>query len=389
MKKFGYKLASNNFLHAIGAYHLPVFYIMSPTDLQCWADQALLDGGVDSIMKKYLTNEGWNDNDIKMLAFAIKFWRQATRSRSTKEREANTQYFLAALFVHKGLDTVMPIRLSMCEEGDTGGFLKNKKLVKSMGKSLFESTEFERFRYQTKKHDIQLGDVSSLDYGVKHICPKSIVIKFEGKISYLIERTSPKTKMFFRDPSADKSRTRKIKELKIEWKKAGKVSIWDKVSIKSVAMGVRYDEPTDVYTVSDRTVYVELELGGKEVEKALRLAGGEEGNLKMTSKSNLKQYVPKERWEVFDEDIETAKKDFASKNTKLLNEATGEKKQKSRNALEQLKLHFGNSKNLAEVDYEEPEEAENRAANSNRAISVTSGEDTNMSDVNQSSDGEL
>lgn len=350
---------------------------MSPTDLQCLADQALLDGSVDSIMKRHLTDRGWDEVDIKKLAFTAKFWREATRSRSTKEREANMQYFLAALTVHKGLETVMPNRRSIYEDGDTAKFLDAKRLVKNMGNSLFQSTEFEKFKYATKKHNVQLGDVSSLDYGVKHICPKGIVIKFEGKISYLIERTSPKTKMFFRDPSADKSRTRKIKELKIEWKKAGKVSIWDKVSIKSVAMGVRYDEPTDVYTVSDRTVYVEIGLGGKEVEKAFRLAGGE-GNLIMTSKSNLKQYVPKERWGGFDEEIEAAKKVFADKNTKLLNEAGEEKKQKSRKALEQLRLHFGNSKNVAEVDYEEPEEAENRAANSNRAISITSGDDEDM-----------
>jgi hypothetical protein len=48
--------------------------------------------------------------------------------------------------------------------------------------------------------------------------------------------------------------------------------------------------------------------------------------------------------------------------------------------LEKLKLYFGNSKNPAEVDYKEPEEAENSAANSNRAISVTSGEDMDISD---------
>ena len=351
---------------------------MSPTDLQYVADQALLNS-VDSITKRYLTDLGWDDDDIKKLAFTVKFWREATRSRNPKEREANMQYFLAALTVHKGLETVMPNRCSIYVDGDTAKFLGNHKLVKNMGKNLFQSPQFEKFKYGTKSHNIQLGDVSSLDYGVKHICPKGIVVKFEGKISYLIERTTPKIKMFFRDPSADKSRTRKIKDLEIEWKKTGKVSIWNEVSVKSVAMGVRYDEPTNVYTVSDRTVYVELELGSKKVEDAFRLAGGE-GNLKMTSKSNLKQYVPKERWEDFDEGIEAAKKLFADKNTKLLNEANGDKRQKSRDALEKLKQHFGNSKNLVEVDYKETEEAENRAANSNRAISVTSGEDMDISD---------
>jgi hypothetical protein len=351
---------------------------MSPTDLQYLADQALLNG-VDPITKRNLTDQGWDDDDIKKLAFTVKFWREAIRSKNPKERETNMQYFLAALTVHKGLETVMPNRLSIYVDGDTARFLENIRLVKNMGTKLFQSTEFERFKYGTKNHNIQLGDVSSLDYGVKHICPKGIVIKFEGKISYLIERTTPKIKMFFSDPSADKTRTRRIKDLSIEWKKTGKVSIWDGVSVKSVAMGVRYDEPTNVYTVSDRTVYVELELGSKKVENAFRLAGGA-GNLKMTSKSNLKQYVPKERWEFFDEGIEAAKKVFADKNTKLLNEANEDKKQKSRDALEKLKQHFGNSKNLVEVDYEETEEAENRAANSNRAISVTSGEDMDISD---------
>jgi hypothetical protein len=352
---------------------------MSPTDLQYVADLALLNG-VDLITKRNLTDQGWDDDDIKKLAFTVKFWREAIRSKNPKERETNMQYFLAALTVHKGLKTVMPNRLSICVDGDTAKFLDNKRLVKDMGNQLFQSPEFKRFKYGTKNHTTQLGDVSSLDYGVKHICPKGIVIKF-GKISYLIERTTPKIKMFFSDPSADKSRTRKIKDLEIEWKKTGKVSIWNKVSVKSVAMGVRYDEPTNVYTVSDRTVYVELELGSKEVKDAFRLAGGKEGNLEMTSKSNLKHYVPKERWDDFDESIEAAKKDFADKNTRLLNEASEDEKQKSRDALEKLKLYFGNSKNPAEVDYKEPEEAENSAANSNRAISVTSGEeDVDMSD---------
>jgi hypothetical protein len=350
---------------------------MSPTDLQYVTDQALLNG-VDPITKRYLTDQGWDDDDIKKLAFTVKFWREAVRSKTPKERETNVQYFLAALTVHKGLGIVMPNRLSIHEDGDTTKFLENNRMVKNMGKKLFQSPEFGRFKYGTKNYNIQLGDVSSLDYVVEHICPKGIVIKFERKISYLIERTTPKIKMFFSDPSADKPRTRRIKDLEIESEKTGKVSIWDGVSVKSVAMGVRYDEPTNVYTVSDRTVYVELELGSK-VENAFRLAGGE-GNLKMTSKSNLKQYVPKERWEDFDEGIEAAKKVFADKNTKLLNEANGDKKQKSRDALEKLKQHFGNSKNLVEVDYKETEEAENRAVNSNRAISVTSGEDMDTSE---------
>lgn len=362
----------------MGANHLPVSYTMSPTDLQYYADRIFLDG-VNSITKRYLTDQGWDEDDIKKLAFALKFLREKFRSRSVKECEANMHHFLAALTAHKGLETVMPIRLSMFEDGDTEEFLKNKRLVKDMGKKMYKSSEFVKFKYETTSNNVHLGDISGFDYRVKHICPKGIVINFEGKISYLIERTNPKTRMFFGNPSANKPRTRKIKDLEINWKNAGEVSIWDKVSIKSVSMGVRYDEPTNVYTLSHKTVYVELELESKEVEDAFRSTGGE-GNLKMTSKSNLKQYVPKKRWESFDGDIEAAKKVFANTNSKVLNEASEESRQKSRKALEQLKLHFGNSKDLAEVDYEEPEMAGNRGTSSARAISVGSDEDTNMSD---------
>ena len=354
---------------------------MSPTDLQCVVDKVLLDG-VDPITERYLTNQGWDGDDIKKLAFTAHFWREATRSKSIQEREANMQYFLAALSAHKGLETVMPNRRSMYVDGDTSNFLENKKLVRNIGKKLFRSDEFKKFQYKTKNDNIQLGDVSSLDYGVKHICPRGIVIKFEGKISYLIEKVIPKVGMFFGDPSADKSRTRKIKDLKIQGKDESKVSIWDKVSIKSVAMSVRYDEPTSIYTVSDRPVYVELDLGTKDVEKAFRKAGGE-GNLNMASKSNLKGYVPKERWEDLVKGIEAAQKNFADKNTKLLNEASADERQRSRDALEKLRSYYKNSKRLAEVDYKEPEEAEVRAANSNEAVSITSGddEDTDMSDA--------
>ena len=348
---------------------------MSPTDLQCVVDKVLLDG-VNPIIERYLTDQGWDGDDVKKLAFTAHFWRESTRSRSIQEREANMQYFLAALTAHKGRKIVMPIRCSMHMDGDTSNFLNNKELVRNIGRKLFKSDEFKKFQYRTNDN-IQLGDVSSLDYGVEHICPRGIVIKFEGKISYLIEKVIPKVEMFFGDPSAKKPRTKKIKDLKIEVKDEGEVSIWDKVSIKSVAMSVRYDEPTKIYTVSDRPVYVELDLGSKDVEKAFRKAGGE-GNLNMASKSNLKGYVPKERWEDLVKGIEAAQKDFADKNTKLLNEAN--ERQRSRDALEKLRSYYKNSKRLAEVDYKEPEEAEDRAANSNRAISVASGddEDTDM-----------
>lgn len=347
------------------------------TDVQLLTSQILLEG-VDPVRKQFLSDNGWSEKHIKKLMYTIHFRRMAMLSKEPKNREIYMQYFLAALSVHKGFQIVLPPLLSLYQLGDTAPFIEDKNAMNTMGKALFKDDDFKNYKYESRRPNVQLGDITGCHYKVKHECPKGVVVLFEKKVSYLIERTS-KVPMFFRNPDGKKKRRNDIKEL---------VSAWDEVSIQSVAMAVRYDQSNNVYVRSGSIVYVILKMSPKAERKFTSKVGGG-GSLKIASQSNLKQYVPSDRWKTFKVDIEKAIKKFDKDSAKLLNSGSEETKAKLRAGFDQLNMYYQNSDHDVVIDYDEPEEVEARIAGDGEAANKTSDDDTGMSDASEASNESL
>lgn len=321
-------------------------------------------------MKQYLIDQTWNEDDIKKLAYAIKFWRDAVISNEEETRLCNLQHFIALLSAHKGLDVVLPIRLSASKAGDTASFISEKKTRIAMGKTLFKDADFENFRYEVIAQHVQLRDISGCKYAIKHICPSGVVVIFEKKMLYLMERKS-KEPMFFRDPKTNVPRRNAIKALE---------DSWNEVSIKSVARSVSRDHSNDVYVSSSKVVYVELAMS-EAVEKRFKKKGGPLGNIKIATQSNLKQYVPGPRWKTFGEDIKALVSKFDEDNKKLLNAGNESKKQKLRTAFDQLQAYCKDGNNPVVVDYKEPEDLEYSGVERATTVPIEAASDIHMSDV--------
>jgi hypothetical protein len=337
-------------------------------ELPYYVDQALLNG-LSSKIKLYLIEQGWNEDDIKKLAYAIQFWRAAGMSIDIDTRMSKMQHCIAVLSALKGLKFVLPIRLSASTTGDTDPFISERAIRKAMGKRLFEEADFENFRYEVVAPHVKLRDISGCKYAVKHICPTSVVVIFEDKMLYLMERKSTQP-MFFRDPKTNPTRRNAIKALEASWKA---------VSIKSVARYVSYDQSNDVYVSSSNVVYVELAMS-EATEKEFREKGGPSGNIKIATQSNLKQYMPGARWNTFKEDIKALVTKFDDDNRELLNEGDESRKQKLRTGFDQLKAYCKDKDNTVIVDYEEPEDLEHRAAGRAASVPIEVASDTEMSD---------
>jgi hypothetical protein len=337
-------------------------------ELPYYVDQALLNG-LSSKIKLYLIEQGWNEDDIKKLAYAIQFWRAAGMSIEEDTRMGKMQHCIALLSALKGLKVVLPFRLSASKTGDTEPFISQRAIRKAMGKRLFEDADFENFRYEVVAQHVKLRDISGCKYAVKHICPTSVVVIFEEKMLYLMERKSTQS-MFFRDPKTNLTRRNAIKALEASW---------DAVSIKSVARYVSHDQSNDVYISSSNVVYVELAMS-EATEKKFRDKGGESGNIKIATQSNLKQYMPGARWNTFKEEIKAFVTEFDEDNKKLLNEGDESKKQKLRTGFDQLKAYCKDKDNTVVVNYEEPEDSEHRAAGRAASVPIEVASDTDMSD---------
>ena len=332
-------------------------------DLQFHIDRALVHG-FNKEVERYLVDQDWSEDDMKKLAYAIKFWRDAAKSITETERMTCIQTFIALLSAHKGLKIVLPMRLWASERDDTAPFMADKVMRREMGKELFKHDDFKNFRYEVKAPRVQMCEISGCKYSVKYNVPKGVVVNFEDKILYLMGRTS-KVPMFFSDPKTNTTRRNAIKNME---------DIWSDVSVKSVAIPVHYDEANKFYTKSSKMVYVELEMT-ETAEEQFRQKGGKNGNIMIASKSSLKQYMPAKRWKRFEAEIDTATTRFEATNKKLLNQGDRQERQKLRDAFDQLQLYCKDSSNEVIVNYEEPKKS---APEVESVIEVES--DTDMSD---------
>lgn len=314
-------------------------------DLQFQIDRALVHG-FNKEVERYLVDRDWSEDDMKKLAYAIKFWRDAAKSITETERMTCIQTFIALLSAHKGLKIVLPMRLWASGPDDTASFMADKAMRKAMGKDLFHHDDFNNFRYEVKAPHVQMSEISGCKNSVKYIVPKGVVVNFEDKILYLMERTS-KVPMFFSDPTKNKPRRDAIKKME---------DSWNHVSVKSVVIPVHYDVANGVYTKSLKMKYVELEMAGT-VEEQFRGKGGKTGHIRIATQSSLKQYMPAKRWKTFEKEIEDATKIFEAENKKLLNQGDQSQRQKLRNAFDQLQLHCKDSSNEVFVNYEEPKKS--------------------------------
>lgn len=314
-------------------------------ELQFHIDRALVHG-FNKDVERYLVDQDWSEDDMKKLAYAIKFWRDAAKSITETERMTCIETFIALLSAHRGLKIVLPMRLWASEPDDTALFMAEKAARQAMGKELFHHDDFKNFRYEVKAPRVQMCEISGCKNSVKYIVPKGVVVNFEDKILYLMERTS-KVQMFFSDPTKNKARRDAIKKLE---------DSWNDVSVKSVAIPVHYDVTNGVYTKSSKMVYVELSMTDAAKEQ-FRHKGGKTGNIRIATQSSLKQYMPAKRWKTFEKEIETATKNFEARNKKLLNQGDQSERQKLRNAFDQLQLYCKDSSNEVFVNYEEPKKS--------------------------------
>lgn len=350
------------------------------TTLQNHVHEALF-GGVSPAMNNYLLSKNWGEDDIRKLAFSLTFFGRAFRSKTSTENESNLQNLVSTLTMHKGIKSTIPGLGSIFRDPKIAEFLQDKNSVQRVANEAFDSYEYKTFKYKVSNPSVPIWDLGGIDSKVKHICPSGVVIHFQKEISYLITKSYRQIKMFFGDPSDYKKKSRRtdIRDLQI---KCGndEVSVWDKITVKSVAMIPRKDG--EDYTYSDRIAYVELKFEDQGIEHAFRSVGGE-GNLKVATKSNLRHYVPKSHWEKFDNNIDAAKHVFGKKNKEILNNGSEEKKTKSRDALEKLTMYYKSLKDTPDIDFVEPQETRARVASSNRATSENTDEDDRMSIISE------
>ncbi|KAM0710614.1 hypothetical protein Q7P35_002286 [Cladosporium inversicolor] len=285
-------------------------------DLQFRIDRALVHG-FNKEVERYLVDQDWSEDDMKKLAYATKFWRDAAKSTTEKERMTCIETFIALLSAHRGLKIVLPMRLWASVPDDTASFIAERVVRKAMGKELFHHDDFKNFRYEVKAPHVQMCEISGCKNSIKYIVPKGVVVNFEDKILYLMGRTS-KVQMFFSDPKTNTARRDAIKKME---------DSWSDVSVESVAIPVHYDEANKFYTKSSKMV--------------------------------LKQYMPAKRWKTFEKEIEIATKIFEAQNKKLLNQGEQSERQKLRNAFDQLQLYCKDSNNEVFVNYEEPKKSIN------------------------------
>lgn len=322
------------------------------TTLQYHVHRALLDG-VTQAMESYLLSKNWEKDDIKKLAFSLTFFGRALRSKTPTQNESNLQNLVSTLTMHKGIKSTIPGLSPIFRDRDIAEFLSDKKSVKRVADEAFNSYEYKTFKYKVSNPSVPIWDLGGIDSKVKHICPSGVVVQFQGQISYLITKSYRQTKLFFSDPSDHKkSRKTNIRGLMIKCDDT-EISVWDKITVNSVAMIPRKDG--EDYTYSDRIAYVELKFEEQGIEDAFRSVGGP-GNLKIATKSNLKHYVPKSHWEKFENDIAAAKNVFGEKNKQILNNENEETKTKSRDALEKLTMYYKSLKDTPEIDFVEPQE---------------------------------
>ena len=336
--------------------------------------------GVSPAMEEYLLDENWEREDIKKLAFSLTFFDKALRSKTKEEHESNLQNLVSTLTVHAGISEIMPYMSPLFKDPDIASFLEDESSVEQVAEDAFDSYGYKNFKYKASKPKVQNWDLDGIDSKVNHICPSGVIVRFQGQISYLFPKSYRQVTMFFGDPKDHtKSRTSAIKNLKI---KSGndEVSVWDKISVDSVAMIPRKDG--EEYSHSDRMAYVVLKFEENQgIEKALKRAGGE-GNLNIVTKTNLSRYMPREFWEdKFEKDINTAKDKFIKTNKRILNNKNEETKKKSRDALEKLTKYYKALQGIPEIDDVEPQETRARVAsrNSNRAESGNVDTDDRMS----------
>lgn len=349
------------------------------TNLQSHVHRALLDG-VSPAMEEYLLGKNWEREDIKKLAFSLTFFDKALRSKTKEEHESNLQNLVSTLTMHTGISEIMPHMSPLFKDPDIKSFLEDESSVEQVAKEAFGSYEYKNFKYKASKPKVPIWDLDGIDSKVNHICPSGVIVRFQGQISYLFPKSYRQVQMFFGDPSDyKKSRRTEIRDLKIK-RGNDEFSIWDKITVHSVAMIPRTDG--NDYTYSDRIAYVLLKFEkDQDVEKELRKVGGE-GNLKIATKTNLSRYVPQSLWEEkFKNDIETAKKKFGEMNKKILNNENEETKKKSRDALKKLTGYYKALQGIPEIDGVEPQETRARVASrdSNRTISENADEDDRMS----------
>lgn len=342
------------------------------TTLQKFIHEALLDG-VSPDMERYLLAKKWEKEDIKKLAFSLTFFRRGFRSEISTENESNLQNLFSTLTMHKKIkSSTIPCLSPYLSDPGIAKFLSDEDSVQSVARQAFNSYEYKTFKYKVSNPSVPIWDLGGIDYKVKHICPSGVVVQFQGKILYLISKSYRKTELFFGDPKDHrKSRKTDIRDLMIKCDNT-EVSVWDKITVNSVAMIPRKDG--EEYTYSDRIAYVELKFEEQGIEKALKSVGGD-GNQKIATKSNLKHYVPKSHWEKFENDISAAKDVFGEKNRQILNNESEEAKTKSRDALEKLTMYYKSLKNTPKIDIVEPQETRARATTSNRATSQNAADD--------------
>lgn len=329
--------------------------------LQYWTDQILVYG-IDSKVEEYFREkEQWSENNLNKLAYACDFWRSMVRAKNDKDKEALFERFAGALTALSDAelhDAVMPNRLSILSNGDMDDYLSKarKSDRKNMGDQCFSTKEFRNFRYKVKDVEVNRADIKDCRYKVEYICPKGVIIRFEEEIMYLIERAVKKEQREEAFFPTIKTKSGNSKSLIARRAKIRDSLPWDRIRIESVARAVRFDPVHDAYVSKDKIVYVELGMSSDTRAKCREVGGV--GSLAITAQSNLKQYVPADKWKSFQEDITKKLNDFEKTNKALLSPDPRTKTTKKlRKAYGDLVSYFGNPKNpvaITSVSTESP-----------------------------------
>lgn len=367
------------------------------TQRQCYIDQLLMCEEVDPAVKgQLLRQKDWDEQKFKKLVYACHEWRRVAMLTKREGKEASFQRFagaLTCLFDDDLQNVVMPSRLSIVSDGDMGEYLSQAAEGdrQDMGEQCFQSPEFRNFKYKLKDVEFTRADIKDCRYQVKYICTKGVIISFEEKILYLIDRTIKKEQ---RDESffpAIQSKSGISKELKERRTKTRENLPWSSIRIQSVARAVRFDPEHDAYVSKNNIVYVELCMSSDTTKQCRKIGG--DGEIDIVAQSNLKQYVPQDRWSYFQEGITTKLKHFEKTNKALLSpEVRTKGTKKLRGAYDDLVSYFGNPKTTVKIDSNSPEspQSPHKRRSSEDRSRGDDGDDVDMdAEEGSSSDEEL
>ena len=259
-----------------------------------------------------------------------------------------------------------------------------------MGEHCFDSDEFRRFRYRIQDIEVTSADIKGYRHQMKYTCPKGVIISFEEKILYLIDRTIKKEQRKESFFPAVQTKCMDSEELMERRARIRENLPWDSIHIKSVARAVRFDPEHDEYVSKHNIVYVELDMSSETALRCRNIGGS--GEIAIVAQSNLKQYVPKDRWSHFQHDITEKLEQFGKTNKDILNPEIKTKDTKRlRGAYDNLLRYYGNPKNAVENDpisLESPSSPDKRRSSENETGGNV-GDDVDMDAMEISSDEEL